>query len=508
MTNRRAEFINMVDHLTDVPQKIVQKEAQLASPSPYRQYYHIEGESGAIGDPNGFSYFNGKYHLFHQWSPLAFSQSPHYTQHGWKHLISKDLVHWENLGAGMESDTPLDRYGTYSGSAIPVEDKLFLMYTGNTWVNTQSEDDWHRVPFQVGAMMDKDNQVVKWTKPLMKGPLPGYTGHFRDPKIFKKDDTYYAVLGIQRENLTGTALLVKSKDLKNWKIVGEIKPTANQSLGYMWECPDYYEIGDNGILEFCPQGLKEKDNHFRNIYQNGYFIGKKLNLDTGEFDCQNFQELDKGFDFYAMQTMQSPDDRRILMAWMGISDIEYPTTKFHYNGSLIFPREITVKNNHIYQSPIREIKNIYSTNYTGKVTVKHCEKVNAGNVNARDIKIDVDCSSADYLILDLFADQKNTSHLRLIFNQKKNEFIVDRSHCGVSFAEAYGNTRFCSLDLSKKVKVRILQDISSAEIFLNDGKEVFSLRLFSPSEDHNIFLTSHNGTSVVDYDIHELQKIM
>ncbi len=33
MTNRRAEFINMVDHLTDVPQKIVQKEAQLASQS-------------------------------------------------------------------------------------------------------------------------------------------------------------------------------------------------------------------------------------------------------------------------------------------------------------------------------------------------------------------------------------------------------------------------------------------------------------------------------------------
>ena len=62
MTNRRAEFINMVDHLTDVPQKIVQKEAQLASQSSYRQYYHIEGESGAIGDPNGFSYFNGKYH--------------------------------------------------------------------------------------------------------------------------------------------------------------------------------------------------------------------------------------------------------------------------------------------------------------------------------------------------------------------------------------------------------------------------------------------------------------
>lgn len=508
MTNRRAEFRNMVKHLKDVPQEIITKEAQITQKSPYRQYYHIEGESGAIGDPNGFSYYNGEYHLFHQWSPLAFSENPHYTQHGWCHLISKDLVNWKNLGVGMESDTELDKYGTYSGSAIPVGNQLFIMYTGNTWINTDTKDDWHRIPYQLGAVMNPDNQIKKWSKPLMVGPLKGYTGHFRDPKIFKKGENYYAVLGIQRKNKTGTALLIESPNLKDWSIVSEIKPSHNNDLGYMWECPDYFEIGQNGILEFCPQGLKEDNNHFRNIYQNGYLIGKRLNLQNGKFDCRNFQELDKGFDFYAMQTMQAPDKRRILMAWMGISDIEYPTLKYHYAGSLIFPRLLSVHNNHIFQKPVNEIEKLYQNDYKGEIKVDKQSQINAGVHNARDIKMSIDCSKADYLYLDLFADERNENHLRLILNHKKNEFIVDRSHCGISFAEAYGNTRFCSLNLDQKVIVRILQDISSAEIFLNNGREVFSLRLFTLPQNNKIFLTSHKGETLVNYDIHKIMKIM
>ncbi len=238
MTNRRTNFINMVKHLSDVPQNIIQKEIDLSKTSPYRQNYHIESESGSLGDPNGFSQFNGQYHLFYQWSPLGFSQDPHYTQHGWKHLISKNLVDWQDWGAGIESDTELDKYGTYSGSALPINNKLFLMYTGNMWTNTESRDDWQRIPYQVGAMMDKNNHVEKWQNPLITGPLENYTGHFRDPKIFKEGNNYYAVLGIQRENLTGSVLLVKSMNLYNWQIIGEIK-TGYDNFGYMWECPDY-----------------------------------------------------------------------------------------------------------------------------------------------------------------------------------------------------------------------------------------------------------------------------
>ena len=38
---------------------------------PYRQKFHIQPTTGLLNDPNGFAYFNGEYHLFYQWFPLA-----------------------------------------------------------------------------------------------------------------------------------------------------------------------------------------------------------------------------------------------------------------------------------------------------------------------------------------------------------------------------------------------------------------------------------------------------
>ena len=74
-------------------------------------------------------------------------------------------------------------------------------------------------------------------------------------------------------------------------------------------------------LLFSPQGLDAAGDHYQNIFQSGYLIGEPLNLQTREFNHDEFQELDRGFDFYAPQTMQGPDGRRILVGWMGLPDL-------------------------------------------------------------------------------------------------------------------------------------------------------------------------------------------
>ena len=43
-------------------QAIIDKMAK----SPWRSQYHVEAKTGLLNDPNGFSYFNGGYHLFYQ----------------------------------------------------------------------------------------------------------------------------------------------------------------------------------------------------------------------------------------------------------------------------------------------------------------------------------------------------------------------------------------------------------------------------------------------------------
>ena len=54
---------------------------------PYRQKFHIQPTTGLLNDPNGFSYYNGEYHLFYQWFPLG---PVHGIKH-WYHVSSKDL---------------------------------------------------------------------------------------------------------------------------------------------------------------------------------------------------------------------------------------------------------------------------------------------------------------------------------------------------------------------------------------------------------------------------------
>ena len=165
--------------------------------SDFRMSYHIQPRTGLLNDPNGFSFFNGKWHLFFQHFPMG-------ATHGlksWYHLTSSDLVHWEDQGTALIPDNQYDNYGAYSGSAIEIQNKLFLFYTGN--VRTSK---WERIPYQNGAWIDKENKILKMQTPLIY-PNDQYTEHFRDPMIFSYHEEIYALIGAQNHELIGEIAL-------------------------------------------------------------------------------------------------------------------------------------------------------------------------------------------------------------------------------------------------------------------------------------------------------------
>ena len=104
--------------IEDITEEEYENIKQKVKSSPYRQKYHIQPNTGLLNDPNGFSYFKGKYHLFHQWFPLG----PVHGVKYWYHLSSADLVLWEDEGIAMAPDTVYDSHGVFSGSALPVKD--------------------------------------------------------------------------------------------------------------------------------------------------------------------------------------------------------------------------------------------------------------------------------------------------------------------------------------------------------------------------------------------------
>ena len=116
-------------------------------------------------------------------------------------------------------------------------------------------------------------EVEKFPKAVIAEPPFGYTQHFRDPKVFSKDGVYYAVIGAQNEQGQGRVIQYRSTDIVNWEFQGEVH-TNLDSFGYMWECPDFFQLDGQDILLFSPQGVDPQAYAFNNLYQSGYLLGE------------------------------------------------------------------------------------------------------------------------------------------------------------------------------------------------------------------------------------------
>ena len=104
-----------------------EKEAAELIPDEARPLFHLTPYTGWMNDPNGFSFYGGKFHLFYQYYPYETV----WDDMHWGHAVSTDLLHWTYLPAAMAPDKPYDDFGCFSGSAIETPDgKHMLLYTG------------------------------------------------------------------------------------------------------------------------------------------------------------------------------------------------------------------------------------------------------------------------------------------------------------------------------------------------------------------------------------------
>ena len=316
--------------------------------------FHLEMPKGLVNDPNGLCYHQGKYQIFFQWNPFG---CEHKHKH-WAYTQTTDFINYTKPQIALAPIDKFDKDGCYSGSARNKNNKLEIIYTANL-----KDEQNIRYPRQVLVKQNDDGEFIK-EKIIIDTVPEGYTTHFRDPYIFAKNNRSFIILGAQRENLTGCALIYEEID-ENWIFRGELK-TQLTDFGYMWECPNLFTIDDKDILVFCPQGLKAQKYQYQNLYQAGYLIGQ-FNPDTLEFTHGKFHEFDMGFDFYAPQVLVH-ENRHILIGWVGMPDKlqDYPTIDDGWVHSLTLPRELILKNDKLYQRPISELNEL-NQNTTTKI---------------------------------------------------------------------------------------------------------------------------------------------
>ena len=383
----------------------------------WRDNFHFEPPFGLINDPNGLSYYKGEYYIFFQWNPYG---CEHKNKH-WGIVKTKNFKDFSIPKIALTPKEYFDKDGCYSGGAIVKDGNLQVFYTGNV-----KGDKGERISYQCKGIFEENGQLKK-IGPVISTLPKGYTAHFRDPYIWENNGYYYMILGIQTEKLKGRCVIYKSSDLDDWKFYGELK-TSYEDFGFMWECPSFLKIDNKDIFIFSPQGIKEEEFRYQNIYQSGYLIGN-LNYDTLEFKNNNeFKELDMGFDFYAPQVFKDEKGRNILIGWMGLPEKE----EFHCsreNGwifSLTMPRELTLKNGILHQNPIEEMRKLRGDNI---VSLKNTfiEYLNFSEVkeNSYELKLDIERQEASKIEINFMkSDEEHTS---LIYDFKKEICIIDRN---------------------------------------------------------------------------------
>lgn len=437
--------------------------------------FHLEMPKGLVNDPNGLCYHQGKYQIFFQWNPFG---CEHKHKH-WTYTQTTDFINYTKPQIALAPVDKFDKDGCYSGSARSKNNKLEIIYTANL-----KDEQNIRYPRQVLVKQDDDGEFIK-EKIIIDTVPKGYTTHFRDPYIFTKSNRSFIILGAQRENLTGCALIYEEID-ENWIFRGELK-TQLTDFGYMWECPNLFTIDDKDILVFCPQGLKAQKYQYQNLYQAGYLIGQ-FNPDTLEFTHGEFHEFDMGFDFYAPQVLVH-ENRHILIGWVGMPDKlqDYPTINDGWVHSLTLPRELILKNDKLYQRPISELNEL-NQNATTKINT---DKISLSANKKLKISIPLkDISSWQGKL------KFNDEYILLTYDKNTSVFTIDRNQLKLG---GKGIRQFL-VKAQDELNLSIYIDNSIIELYLQDG-EYYATFCYYPTNDNPVFdliQNTNNCTTLTD----------
>lgn len=475
-------------------------------PAGLRPAFHLTPQAGWTNDPNGFSFYQGKYHLFYQYHPYGCYWGPMH----WGHAVSADLLHWEYLPAALAPDTPPDARGCYSGSALALDDgRQLLVYTG---VSGAAQT----VQAQCLAFGD-GSEYVKWegNPAVTADELPeGYSRtDFRDPKIRREADSSWHLAVAACVNRTAGGVSQDGRIVEfvsreevplHWSFRRVLKEN-NGRFGGMWECPDYFALDGKRILLVSTCGMLAEGDEYSNGHENVCFVGHE-DAEGGAFAEESAQCTDHGIDFYAAQTLAAPDGRRILIAWMQDWDCaSKPVPGLPWLGQMTVPRELSVRGGRLFQWPVREIESLRGP----CVRYGNVSPAPVGERQTADAWTELPGVRGRILDLELALAAENGSlkdqefvlrfavggrfYTELAFDAAKRLLTVDRRFCGWRRNLVHTRSCPCAPGADGRLRLRLLLDRFSAEVFINGGERAMTTTFYTEQGADRILFAARGG---------------
>ncbi|RHZ43789.1 glycoside hydrolase family 32 protein [Aspergillus thermomutatus] len=456
-----------------------QPECSLYAADSFRPQFHYTPYQGWINDPAGLIQWNGQHHLFSQFNPAA----PLWGPMHWSHAYSDDAVHWKGLPVALYPPNPnssADSSGRFTGSAVRDDGdqgSLRLIFTDFT--DTSLHPGAIPEVVSTAASADGIRFPLSSKNPIIARPPAGSSSGFRDPKVFwdTTDQSWKLVVG-SGDSVSGKVQLYRSSDLLSWTYVG-VLIEGDGTTGTMWECPNFFPIGDRWALFYGGNGLGW---YAIGTYNGTSFTSEKTGL------------LDAGPDSYAAQWYLDESGRNLAITWMG----NWPTSKWPsrvngWAGQQSITRELFLRSDGgLGQRPIRELDTLSEN---GKAVTFKNKRVGStwtvGSLKTVRLQLDVDLATTTASSFSITAFSSSAEEVTITYSVAERTLTLDTTNAGYGQSGTWQATLAVPDD--NQLSLDIFIDRSSLEIFAGDGTVMTATIWPRYQESTNIKLTGHSG---------------
>ncbi|RWS24752.1 glycosyl hydrolase family 32-like protein, partial [Leptotrombidium deliense] len=447
----------------------------------FRPQIHFSAPNYWMNDPNGLVYYNGVYHLFYQCNPHGIDFGVMY----WCHAASQDLVHWCNLPVALH---PNSLGMIFSGSAVvdvnnvtglqkPEQkcDNLIALYTQNLVLNNK---DATLNPLQQQSLAYSADNGVSWKtykyNPILKNPG---IQNFRDPKVITYNGAYIMLIAAGDR-----IIFYYSHNLTHWTFLSTFGEDSG-AHGGVWECPDMFQLKLNDMSYWIL---------IVNINPGAPNSGSGTQYFVGQFDGQHFINsntketilwLDYGPDNYAGDSWFGVAGNPVFIGWMSNWLYAANLTTFPWRGQMTFVRRLSLKSAsgkiYVASKPHENIKLIYSDKQINLRASQQCKVLQKLQGSyAYDVKFRFNLQAhkqINFCLRNAFNEK-----LCIIYVKQSNLIVLDRSKARFNQSEVFTSTAKAKrISKSDLMNWRIIIDVSSVELFVDDGLTTMTALYFT-----------------------------
>lgn len=479
----------------------ISKHAVAQYDEKYRPQFHFSPAKGWIGDPDGLVKWKGLYHLF--W---------------WGHAVSKDLIHWQELPYPMQGG---DGSFTYFSGSVIVDKNNTAGFGDSIMIAVYTAHKNDNVPEYQCISYSNDDSLFHFYKgnPV----LDIQSNSFRDPQVFWYAPKQEWIMIVTHPHLHKVSFY-SSKDVKQWKFLSDFGPMAAHDND--WEVPDLFQLPVDSDTTKMKWVLTIGQGPNRMQYFLGDFDGEKFMPDSQTIQQNKKQDgalwIDYGIDYYAARTWRNLDDtlnkRIVMLAWMGNWSYAGHVPTQWGKGFEAIPREVQLKTFRqglrLVQNPIDELKTLRgdSVTFTNQSFNKTIALPGFRPLqNTYELETLIDIGKANDVGLNLLAGEGR--NLVIGYNKNKQQLYIDRSHCSDHITDSIFNKKFplkttAPLVLNgNKLKLHVFVDVSSVEVFANDGEITMSVATFPSPSQTGIEFFSDAKSGIKNFKAWMLQSI-